>query len=474
MQRGAPADGDQAQSRGFFGGCAECCRTIPAGTRTLCFAVLVGALIGFFVGGYLVNCAGMVVSGVQRECLPASPSRLALPALVALLATRSLAPRSLFRRSSPHARLTRQVWRIVFAPLVSYSFFGAIWSLLLLYGTGAMLEMQRGTLYLMHATLVISLLSQLLFFLTFFVVGWNPLYSVTGARSCSSTSNMSSGMWATCFGLMVLETQRSPVEVRRFMCFPCDVPTKYYPVALLIFFELLTYVLSQTLMWDIAFGVLVGYLVSSSPRLQLSDERARALEHSPRLQWLVSKELFISVDMAGGGAGGGGGGGLFGMGVPPRSAADVEAGRAPGRVHGSGAVGGRVGGAAAAGATGPARPSVFATSPGHRLDEGAAGGGGGGGGLGSIFGFGRASAPAAAPAAVGSGGEGALAASALLLRSQPSRIARPLCPQLVALALRSPIELHVRRPLPRAPRVRRAARRSPWRAPLPRRTARSS
>ena len=57
-------------------------------------------------------------------------------------------------------------------------------------------------------------------------------------------------------GLIVLESAARPEAPRRLLCFPCEVPSKFYPWALVA----LMCLMSGSIAWDMVIGACVGHL----------------------------------------------------------------------------------------------------------------------------------------------------------------------------------------------------------------------
>jgi len=66
-----------------------------------------------------------------------------------------------------------------------------------------------------------------------------------------------SGFWTILFGLIVVECMQIPDAPRRLLCFPVDIPSKYFPLVLYVFFCLFS---GPQL--DFAVSMSVGYMFS--------------------------------------------------------------------------------------------------------------------------------------------------------------------------------------------------------------------
>ena len=238
-----------------------------------------------------------------------------------------------------------------FASFFDPTLFGGLLSLLLIWSVGLRLELMKGSIYLLYTTLFLSVFASVLHtfiigFLTYFP---EPSWSL---QQCGP-GGLFYGMWPTAFALMVVETQVSPQSHRPFMCCPFSVATKYYPLLLVLSFEIFQG-LSGTIRTDLLMGVLAGYLYVRFPKLQVSDSKIQAWENSPGWSWLTEKHFFIGISAR------------VLSGEMNDRGADVEAGQRQQRTStnfGSGVSGratGSSGGAAASN-------SVFQQGSGHRL-----------------------------------------------------------------------------------------------------------
>eukprot|EP01006_Ploeotia_vitrea_P046163 TRINITY_DN66999_c4_g1_i2.p1 TRINITY_DN66999_c4_g1~~TRINITY_DN66999_c4_g1_i2.p1 ORF type:complete len:601 (+),score=273.13 TRINITY_DN66999_c4_g1_i2:104-1906(+) len=315
--------GDEAQQPQMQNPCEQCCANCLAGTRVVSWTCLFSIVLGMIFGRYFWNVPGLVIGG--------------------------------------------QVWRLLVPFLFANTLFDGLFSILIGFSVGMRLEARKGTLYYLHATITIAVLTQL----AYFVVALILIVAKVGG----ATSMYTGGMWPVMFGLLAVEALSAPEDERPFMCFPTNVQTKYYAVALCALFSVFS-LLGGPFPVDMWVGLGMGYVFHHVEQLQPTTARLRAAESSERYRWIVSKPNFVSVDQ------------LLGEinpmagfmqqqqqpGAPGAAGRGGGPGAAPaGRTFGSGRASNAVsmsdlnnGSAASSQAAQPQRPSVFA-SGGHTL-----------------------------------------------------------------------------------------------------------
>eukprot|EP00603_Paraphysomonas_imperforata_P008818 CAMPEP_0114433686 /NCGR_PEP_ID=MMETSP0103-20121206/11832_1 /TAXON_ID=37642 ORGANISM="Paraphysomonas imperforata, Strain PA2" /NCGR_SAMPLE_ID=MMETSP0103 /ASSEMBLY_ACC=CAM_ASM_000201 /LENGTH=323 /DNA_ID=CAMNT_0001603467 /DNA_START=291 /DNA_END=1262 /DNA_ORIENTATION=+ len=176
-----------------------------------------------------------------------------------------------------------------------------------------------------------------------------------------------SGFWTILFSLIVIECMQMPDQPRRLFCFPMEVPSKYFPLVLYVFFCLLS---GPQL--DFAVAMAVGYLHAkghldfmspSTLTVQNMEQNGIFSSLSRNPGWIhTSAALGMEAFSTGGGGGdvesGGAGGGMsmFGRGAPTPSAPPAQANPFPGsgRSLASGGGGGWGGGFSTLASTGSA------------------------------------------------------------------------------------------------------------------------
>eukprot|EP01083_Nonionella_stella_P063334 164567_1 len=187
-----------------------------------------------------------------------------------------------------------QVHRLLTTMFFDMGFLNALLTSIFLYLVVVRVEKEKGSVFTLHALLIMALLTNVLFLFLGGFFAYNPL---TGGQVGISSFYCSFGMFPTFFALVVLECSFRPTEHRRVMCFPWTIPTKYMPFLLLLVCELLTF---GNWRLDIVCGVIVGHIFSYWVLpLQLSAERMRNYENARALRWLAVRPNFVGVDPAG-------------------------------------------------------------------------------------------------------------------------------------------------------------------------------
>ena len=209
--------------------------------------------------------------------------------------------------------------RLFLAPFAQNSLFGVLFVCLSFSGMGQRLEQMRGSSSLLSLMLMLAVLGNVAFVMVCCVL------SFADPRVMFS---MSAGFWNVIMSLIVVECHYAPDASRRMMFLPCEIPSKYFPLALLGFFSLLGGSLFPLFVSvGVGYAYCNGYCASFEP----SAETLARWEANGRLTWLANKPGFVPLTAeacgppAGAasmallpssqpGGGGGGGGGMFGAG----------------------------------------------------------------------------------------------------------------------------------------------------------------
>eukprot|EP00656_Telonema_subtile_P042826 TRINITY_DN4874_c0_g1_i2.p1 TRINITY_DN4874_c0_g1~~TRINITY_DN4874_c0_g1_i2.p1 ORF type:complete len:329 (+),score=43.95 TRINITY_DN4874_c0_g1_i2:199-1185(+) len=131
----------------------------------------------------------------------------------------------------PYALATHgQVYRIFTAPFVSDSIIGVLFAAVTLIQVGSHLERCLGTAHFALFAATFYLATSALFSLL--VLGLGATVFPGMLTSCSL------GMWPWLIACMVVQALTSGEETHRLMCFPVNVPSKWYPLALAGLFTL--------------------------------------------------------------------------------------------------------------------------------------------------------------------------------------------------------------------------------------------
>lgn len=123
-----------------------------------------------------------------------------------------------------------EIYRIVLSPLVNTSFFNLIFAYLSFLELGKRLEFSMGTAAFVWFCGGVALIANVGFLVISLL-----LYIVTGEQGFLLGS--SSGIWLILFGAIAAECIQAQADVKRKFFF-CEVPTRYYPLALFALFSL--------------------------------------------------------------------------------------------------------------------------------------------------------------------------------------------------------------------------------------------
>mmetsp|Transcript_7474 Transcript_7474/g.9721 ORF Transcript_7474/g.9721 Transcript_7474/m.9721 type:complete len:408 (-) Transcript_7474:331-1554(-) len=179
-----------------------------------------------------------------------------------------------------------EVYRLIFSPLYASSLLSVIFIILSFSGTGSQLEQAMGSTGLLALMATVSLATNVIF-----VVVCYLLYMVGNVEallySCGS-------FWIIFMGLVVVESLNSGMESRKLMFLPIQIPIKFYPIALYVFFILFTGIRLDTL---IALGVGYAYVFGYMKRFEPSQTRLDGWENGC-LSGLVQKPGYITTSGA--------------------------------------------------------------------------------------------------------------------------------------------------------------------------------
>ena len=123
-----------------------------------------------------------------------------------------------------------------------------------------------------------------------------PLYQVSSALIIPSI-----GFWPIIMALIVVECSIYPAPTRQILFFPAQIPTKYYPLALLLLFSLFSF------SWDMPIGMGMGYLrvFGWLQHIYIAFEQCPAAYRESGgglFEFLITAEHYVSVSDAIGGA----------------------------------------------------------------------------------------------------------------------------------------------------------------------------
>ena len=161
---------------------------------------------------------------------------------------------------------------------------------------GTRLERALGTLSFTHLVLPTALLTNLSFLMWCLLLSYNPIYPVPSALVWGSI-----GFWPVVMALIVVECSIYPTATRQLLFFPVQIPTKFYPMALVAFFALFSF------SWDLPIGMGMGYLRVFGWLRPLSPSNNTLVETESSgdggmFDFLINATNYVSVNEAMGGA----------------------------------------------------------------------------------------------------------------------------------------------------------------------------
>ncbi|CAM9882887.1 unnamed protein product [Discosporangium mesarthrocarpum] len=156
-----------------------------------------------------------------------------------------------------------EVYRIVTSALCSSGFLSIIFALMSFNQIGPRLEGSIGSTGMMVLIFTLDVLSNVVFLL---VCGFLVMFGQRTARF-----NTASGFWNVLLPLIAIEAMAMPEAPRRILFFPCAIPSKYYPLVLLLLFSFM----SGGLRLDLACSTLVGYAYATGKLDRFKASRTR-------------------------------------------------------------------------------------------------------------------------------------------------------------------------------------------------------
>jgi hypothetical protein len=155
-----------------------------------------------------------------------------------------------------------QIYRVLAASFFPRDWLNGLFAIIMLYQNIGSLERRAGSVFAFLFPLFVGVLSNALFLVMTLAINAgrvssqaNPDSTLSGA-GFSSVSSCSAGMWATAFGVLAYEAclaSHSEPE-RRFYCFPCQLPTKWQPLLLVLLFSIF-----MGVSIDSYLGLIIGY-----------------------------------------------------------------------------------------------------------------------------------------------------------------------------------------------------------------------
>ena len=143
--------------------------------------------------------------------------------------------------------LKLEFYRLLLAPFLCQSLFSLVFVGMSFSSLGARLEQILGSGGFLSLMVSIALLSHLSFVLLASILFY--LFNDVSAMFYSAQ-----GFWSVLMGLIVIESHNSPQPTRRLLFLPFQIPTPYYPLALIAFFTLF-----MGVKMDMLLSTAVGY-----------------------------------------------------------------------------------------------------------------------------------------------------------------------------------------------------------------------
>mmetsp|Transcript_14014 Transcript_14014/g.25338 ORF Transcript_14014/g.25338 Transcript_14014/m.25338 type:complete len:333 (-) Transcript_14014:2102-3100(-) len=155
-----------------------------------------------------------------------------------------------------------ELYRIVLSPLVCPSLITLVFAFISFTDNGKRLELSMGSTALLTLMATISTVTNLIFLVLCMIC-----YKATGDQSFLVSA--SSGIWTILLALIAIECTSAPPGTKRKL-FVFEIPTLYYPIAILVLFSLfsggpnLAYILSVLVGYAYGYGYLYKLKISQS------------------------------------------------------------------------------------------------------------------------------------------------------------------------------------------------------------------
>jgi len=188
-----------------------------------------------------------------------------------------------------------EIYRIVLSPFVSNSFITLILMLFFFPQMGTQLEQQLGSAAFGGLVLSLTLITNTAFaalclFLSIFGMPEAMLYECAG-------------FWTVIFSLITIDCMKNPEQPRRLLCFPWDIPSQYFPLAMYAFFCLFG---RFELSFLVAIGTGYAYAKGFLDKAKFSEPYLESLEDTDGVLYNTSRTgtgwiFTIRQDGSGGG-----------------------------------------------------------------------------------------------------------------------------------------------------------------------------
>ena len=200
--------------------------------------------------------------------------------------------------------------RMLLSPLFETSIFGILFVAMSFSGMGARLESMYGSGGLLALMAALGAASNFLYVAACVLLSFADPFVML---------SHSAGFWPLLLALIVIECHAAPDARRRMMFLPCEVPSRYYPLAILALFSLFGgNMLPLIVATGAGYAQVYGYLAALAPA---PDTLARWESGGGWLSSWAAKPGYVLQGAASGapsvpllGTGGGGGGGSGGGG----------------------------------------------------------------------------------------------------------------------------------------------------------------
>eukprot|EP00474_Spongospora_subterranea_P008733 CRZ09191.1 hypothetical protein [Spongospora subterranea] len=177
-----------------------------------------------------------------------------------------------------------EVWRVFTAGFIGRSVLTDFFAIFSIYQTCSRLEQKKGSAYIILTSIGSTVLIQFITVVVTTLAGilfTESLYYFFGG-----------GFWPLSFVFIAFDCATSSQPTRQLLCFPVEVPTKYFAAILAGIF----FLFSGGGAIDIFLGLLVGTGLGKFPSLQVSSDNCRLFEENSSMHTIVAMPGFVSVN----------------------------------------------------------------------------------------------------------------------------------------------------------------------------------
>eukprot|EP00281_Chroomonas_sp_CCMP1168_P019362 CAMPEP_0206230762 /NCGR_PEP_ID=MMETSP0047_2-20121206/10449_1 /ASSEMBLY_ACC=CAM_ASM_000192 /TAXON_ID=195065 /ORGANISM="Chroomonas mesostigmatica_cf, Strain CCMP1168" /LENGTH=236 /DNA_ID=CAMNT_0053654241 /DNA_START=29 /DNA_END=736 /DNA_ORIENTATION=- len=178
-----------------------------------------------------------------------------------------------------------QVWRLILAPLATPSLIGVLIGIFVFVQIGFMFERKYGSLGFAYLFFLFGAVANVLFSVAAILLA--PMAPGAGFLSQASCAG---GLWGSMLAFLVVQTQRSTQPTTSFWGM-CNIPTKLYPLFLVVLFSLLGSPILENLC-----ALLAGYLFHHGylSRFLPKGSTFTSWEANPNLNMLTSAPGYLT------------------------------------------------------------------------------------------------------------------------------------------------------------------------------------